>query len=200
MNYILPTSVEVGGTEYKIRTDFRAVLDILEAMEDQNLSEPEKIEVMLQIFYFSPDYTEIPTDYLQEAVDKCAWFIDCGEEPRGETKQPKVMDWTQDFPYIAAPVNRVLGKDVRGIDYNPETNEGGLHWWTFISAYNEIGGDCTYAQIVRIRTQKAKGKKLDKSDQEWYRLNRHLVDFKRPYTDKENAVLDRWGIKQKRTT
>lgn len=194
MTYTLPTSVNVGGIDYEIRTDFRAILDILEAVEDPDLSEQEKAAIMLDIFYFSPDCTEIPTDYIQEAIDKCAWFIDCGEESPNDKKKPKIMDWEQDFPYITAPINKIVGCDIRGIPYDPETNQGGLHWWTFMSAYYEIG-DCTFAQIVRIRSAKAKGRKLDKSDLEWYRQNRHLVDFKKTYSEVDQDILKQWGAK-----
>ena len=93
------------------------------------------------------------------------------------------MDWSQDFRYIAAPINRVLGKEIREMEY--------LHWWTFISAYYEIG-DCLFAQIVRIRSLKAKGKPLDKTDQEWYRDNRELVDLKTSFTEAEDAVVNAW--------
>ena len=56
-------------------------------------------------------------------------------------------------------------------------------------------GDCTFAQIVRIRSLRAKGKKLDKADQEWYKQNRHLVDIKQTYTESENEILKEWGMK-----
>ena len=93
------------------------------------------------------------------------------------------MDWQQDFSLIVAPVNRVLGKEIRSLDY--------LHWWTFIGAYQEIG-DCTFAQIVNIRQKKAHGKKLDKAEQEYYKKNRNLIDFKRQYTSQEEDVISRW--------
>ena len=93
------------------------------------------------------------------------------------------MDWQQDFPLIVAPVNRVLGQEVRAVEY--------LHWWTWVSAYQEIG-DCTFAQVVSIRSKRAKGKKLDKSEQEFYKQNRQLVDFKRQYTEQDEDVISRW--------
>ena len=93
------------------------------------------------------------------------------------------MDWEQDFQYIVAPINRVVGCEVRAVDY--------LHWWTFISAYYEIG-DCLFAQIVRIRQLKSKGKKLDKADQEFYRENRRLVDIKIKYTEADELALNKW--------
>ena len=40
--YDLPVALEVAGKEYGIRSDFRAVLDILIAMTDPDLSDYEK--------------------------------------------------------------------------------------------------------------------------------------------------------------
>ena len=40
--YDLPVTLEVAGKEYGIRSDFRAVLDILIAMTDPDLSDYEK--------------------------------------------------------------------------------------------------------------------------------------------------------------
>lgn len=38
----LPETIELGGEEYDIRTDFRAILDILKAASDPELSDSEK--------------------------------------------------------------------------------------------------------------------------------------------------------------
>jgi hypothetical protein len=94
------------------------------------------------------------------------------------------MDWEQDFQYIVAPINRVVGQEIRSIPY--------LHWWSFVSAYYEIG-DCFFAQIVRIRNKKAKGALKDKADKEFYKENRSLIDFKTNYTSAEEAMLKNWG-------
>ena len=66
-----------------------------------------------------------------------------------------------------------------------------MHWWTFLLAYYEIG-DCTFAQIVRIRDLRARGKPLDKTDQDWYNRNRRLVDFKRKYTEQDEEKFSKW--------
>ncbi len=68
-----------------------------------------------------------------------------------------------------------------------------MHWWYFLAAYQQIG-DCTFAQVVRIRDRLTRGKRLDKSDQEWYRKNRHLVDFKRKYTSADDELTKKWGV------
>lgn len=181
MTWDLPTSVDVQGAAYAIRTDYRCILDICTALNDPELSEAEKACVALELFY--PDFAAMPPEQFREALEQCFWFIDGGQPGSGK-KSPRLVDWEQDFPHIIAPVNRVMGREVRG----PEP----LHWWTFLAAYNEIG-DCTFAQIVRIRDKLARGKALDKQDREWYRRNRELVDFKRKYTDADNELFKQWG-------
>ena len=60
-----------------------------------------------------------------------------------------------------------------------------------MAAFMEIG-DCYFAQLVRIRSLKAKGKRLDKEDQEFYRKNKSRVDIKHKYTKEEMDVLKKW--------
>lgn len=187
--YDLPKSLEVNGREYEIRSDYRPILDILETIVDPELSEQEKAQGVLTIFY--PDADAIPPEDCQEAINRCFWFIAGGQEDEGG-KRPRLVEWEQDFPYIVSPINRVLGMEIRAIPYDAESNTGGLHWWTFLGAYMEIG-ECTFSQIVRIRERKATGKRLDKQDQEWYRKNRKLVDIKTHYTEAEKELLKEWG-------
>ena len=72
----LPTSLNVHGVEYPIRTDYRVVLDILTALNDpevfQSMTEEEKArevaETIIMILYEDPE--TIPTNDLQEALDR----------------------------------------------------------------------------------------------------------------------------------
>ena len=183
MIYDLPKSLTVCGIEYEIRSDYRAILDIMIALNDVELTDNEKMTVALFIFY--PSFDSIPTEHCQEALRQCFWFINGGnEEEETQGKTVKLVDWEQDFQYIVSPVNRVLGYEIRSVEY--------MHWWTFLGAYMEIG-ECTFSQIIRIRNAKACGRKLDKQDQEWYAKNRRLVDLKIDYTHEENELLKRWG-------
>lgn len=176
----LPKTLEVCGEDRAIRTDYRVILDICAALSDPELTDEDKAFVALSVLY--TDFDEIPMEHYREALEKCFWFINGGkEEPPSQS--PKLVDWEQDFNMIVAPINRVVGSDVRGAEY--------MHWWTFLSAYYEIG-DCTFAQVVRIREHLARGKKLEKQDREWYNKNRHLVDLKTHYTEEETALLDKW--------
>lgn len=177
MRYELPTSVEVGGKQYKIRSDYRAILDIISALEDPELNDREKVVVCLEIFY-----EKVPDD-VNEALKKCFEFISLGKEEDGK-RRPKLVDWEQDFDMIIAPINRVAGREIRNDEY--------LHWWSFVGLYNEVG-DCLFAQIVGIRDKKARGKKLDDAEKEFARRNADLINIKNRYTDAETALLEAWA-------
>lgn len=181
INYGLPTTVDIDGTEYEIRSDYRAILDIIEALNDVTLNRQEKAYIVLTIFY--PDVDSIKN--YEEAIKKCFEFIECGKERQNDVRAPKLVDWAKDFQYIIAPINAVAGREIRADEY--------LHWWTFIGYYNEINGDCTFAQIVRIRDKQARGKKLDKDEREWLNRNRDLVTLPSQYTEEEEELLKMWG-------
>lgn len=181
--YDLPKTLTVCGTEYEICSDYREVLDVIEILNDPELDQQEK--AMGALLFFYPQFEDMPYAHFREALRKCFWFINGGKDEEQAKKKPvRLVDWEQDFSCIVSPVNRVLGFEVRAQEY--------VHWWTFLGAYMEIG-DCLFAQIVRIRDAKARGKKLEKHDREWYERNRRLVDFRQNYTQQENELLKLWG-------
>lgn len=184
MLFELPTKLNIGGTDYAIRSDYRAVLEICTALSDSELSDEEKAIVALVIFY--PDLEQMPPESLQEALEKCFSFIDNGQEHKGKPG-PRLMDWEKDFPHIVAPINRVAGTEIRSVEY--------MHWWTFLSFFEEIGPNCLFAQIVQIRNKIARNKKLDKQEREWLKQNRHLVDIQPQYTKQDEELLEKWGLK-----
>lgn len=181
MIYTLPKSLDICGTPYGIRWDFRAALDICAALSDPELDDRERALAALIILY--PDFEKMPPECLPEAVRKCIWFLNGGEEERPDRPQLKLMDWEQDFPLIVAPVSRILGADVRGME--------SLHWWSFLSAYMEIG-DCVFSRVVGIRAKRLKGQKLSKEERAFYAENHDLVDLKTRLTSEEESFLAKW--------
>lgn len=164
--YDLPTSLSVGGQELKIRSDYRAVLDICAALSDPELNERDRAAVLLMILY--EDY-KTAAEYAEEAIQRALWFIGCGDSSDGQSSKPKLMDWEQDFPILVGAVNRVAGTEIRSLPY--------LHWWTFVSYYMEIG-DCTFAQVVSIRNKQKRHKKLEDWEKEYYKENKSIIDMK----------------------
>ncbi len=181
MMWSLPICVEIDGIKHNIRNkcDFRVVLDVISALNDKELDEESRIKCALFIFY---EDIESITNY-QVAVDEMMKIINIGEDySKDETESPKVMDWEHDYKNIVPPISRVLGYSVR--DINKYT-----HWWDFIGAYMEIG-DCYFAQIISLRLKRAKGKKLDKIDEEFYREHKKEIDLPINLTEDEKQWLD----------
>ena len=189
-----PTSLNVGGIDYEIRTDYRAVLDLFTALTDPNLTdENEQItaymqsRVILEIMF--PDCDNIPAEHIQEALDKVSAFIDMGISD--DRKKPKTMDWEQDAPILIPAINKVLNCEIRAVQY--------MHWWTFIGAYMEIG-ESLFSNIIHIRQKKAKGKKLEKWEQDFYNENKSLIDFKQKdqrSNEEKEKLRDYFGYSKK---
>lgn len=165
------------------------ILDILKAINDEELAEQEKAEVMLKILYI--DWQEIPARDQQKALEKGKEFIDCGIS--GEKKKgPALMDWEKDSPIIAPAINKVLGKDARLAEE--------IHWWTFMAAYMEIS-DCLFSHVVAIRQKRAKKQKLETWEREFYQNNKKLVDLEEHdrgrSKEEANAIRELLGFKKR---
>lgn len=175
MIFDLPTSVEFGGREWDINTDYRDILEILAAFEDEELTEQEKTFVCLYDLY--SDFEDIPHNLYQAAFEKAVEFIDHGSNESGRTAI-KTMDWEQDAPIIFPAINHVAGYEVRSVEY--------LHWWTFIGMFMEIK-DSTCATVFSLRQKKARGKKLEKYERDFWNSNKSICVLKRKETEDDKA-------------
>ena len=121
------------------------------------------------------DFEEIdPKDY-EEATKEAIKFIDNGEEKDTRDKT-KLVDFEQDEKLLIPAINRVAGREIR---LDPD-----IHWWTFLGWFMEIG-ECTYSQVLNIRTKKAKGKKLEEWEKEFYSANRDIVDIREKLSEED---------------
>lgn len=178
----LPVSLSVGGADWKIRTDYRDILVIMEAYSDPELSDREKVWIMLNILY--EDWDQIPDESQIEAMERAIWFLDCGQEEDNKKPPRKLMDWEQDEPILFPAINKVAGREVRALEY--------MHWWTFCGYFMEIE-EGTFSMVLGIRQKLAKGKKLEKWEQEFYRVNKAMCDLKTKYTAEEQAEIEYWN-------
>lgn len=175
--WTLPTSLELNGVGFSIRTDYRDILTILQAFNDPDLPDEAKYMVMLQILYED----DIPEDLIEEAVKKGVAFIDMGNEEDVNHPQPRVMDWEQDASMIVSAINKVAGCEIRAFQY--------LHWWTFLGYYMEIG-EGIFSQVINIRTKRAKGQKLEKWERDFERENKEIVRLKKAVSEEEQALIN----------
>lgn len=171
----LPTSLEIEGKQHEINSDFRVALLIFESYNDVELSDYEKTIICLRCLY-----KEVPKN-ANEALNKAVWFLDGGDMPKSEKANKKLLDWEYDQSIIFPAVNKVAGYETRTVPY--------LHWWSFLGMFGEIG-EGLYSQVMNIRSKRAKGKKLEKWEREFYNEHKNLIDIKKKYTAEEQAQID----------
>lgn len=177
----LPTTIRVDGRELKIRSDFRAVLDAISALNDPELFMQEKLAACLAIMV--PEYATVQDT--NGAIREIFKFINLGQEERQAANSPKLVDWDRDVQLIAPAVDKALGFSCRRAPY--------LHWWEFIGAYNNIGRG-PFAEVVSIRSKRAKGKKLEPWEQDYVRDNPELFSQHKELTAEEEAFFQALGV------
>ena len=170
----LPKSLEVCKTSYAIYTDFRDIIEICIALNDRDITDEEKAIILINNLY-ECEMDELPD--LDEALKKAMWFIDCGQTYEGSDDTPSLINWEKDFNYVCAAVNLKVPNvlDIRDVEY--------MHWWTFLGYFAERG-KCYLSTLIDIREKLAKGKPLEKWEQEFYQENRQDVDIN--YYDEED--------------
>lgn len=178
----LPVTLVVAEKEWNIRTDYRDILTIMEAYNDPELSSSEKAWVMLSILYV--DWNQMPRGAYEDAVKQAIWFLDCGQDRSGQKQQRKLMDWEQDEMILFPAINKAAGFEVRSVEY--------LHWWSFMGYFMEID-EGTFSTVLGIRQKIAKGKKLEKWEQEFYRKNKEMCDLKTRYSTEEQEEIEYWN-------
>ena len=181
MIWDLPIDVVINNTKHPIRNkcDYRVVLDAICALNDEELTNEERVQCALFIFY--EDVSRI--DDLEIAIKEMFHIMNYGEEQNAASdNKPRLMDWEHDFRQLAPPISRILGYDVR-------TPDKYTHWHTFLGGYMEIG-ECTFSTIVSIRSKRAKGQKLEKWELDFLREHRNMIDLPQKITSEEQELLN----------
>ena len=160
----LPKSLSVNGVSYDIRTDFRDVLRVISAFNAPDLSAQEKVYVCLK--QIIRDIKAVPQNDLSDAYKAVLEFIECSKVKDDETNKPTLVDWEKDEQLIFSAINKTAGFEVRAVPY--------LHWWTFLGYFQNVDPEDVWGQILAIRQKKARHKKLEKWEQEFYNANRDM--------------------------
>lgn len=161
----LPYGILIDGKVYDINADYQTCLKIIMAFEDKDLTQAEKITVLIDLLY------KDKPDNIPEAVKNGIRFLDCGEktDENGSTgDSTRKYSFTYDEKYIFSGVDKVLNGRLSKGDF--------IHWWEFVFAFMELPEDCTMSKIIYYRTQFAKGK-LTKDEVKFYHENKELFEL-----------------------
>ena len=182
---LLPSSVKIDGTEYEINSDFRTSVLFSLLMEDDNLSEEEKVLQALNLYY------PVVPNNLEKVIEQIKWFYSCGklDNPIGNKKvrasSKKVFDFEVDANYIYSAFMSQYRIDLQVIEE--------LHWWKFKALLEGLKEDNKLSKIIEYRSvdlSKIKDKeqrKFYKDMQKQYSLNKESKE--------DLKLLEEWNKK-----
>ena len=185
--YELPITITTEDTLYSIREngDYRIVLECFSVLNDVELSQSERIITSLFIFYSNfediLDVLKCSDTTIETLTKKMFDFFNCNRDNPGADTNMKLIDWEADSQLIASGINNVAKTEIRSVEY--------CHWWTFMGYYCAIG-ESPLSTVVGIRNKIAKGKKLEKYEQEFRRDNPQYFTWdSRTLKQKEDDAL-----------
>lgn len=129
---------------YPIDSDFQTGIQISQCLEDEELSEYERVAVACQLLF-----KVFPED-INECIKGITWFLNGWETDNHKKSDSKerVIDFEQDQWRIYAAF-----KSQYGIDLNADK----LHWFSFMGLLSNLE-ECAFTRIIGIRQQKITGK------------------------------------------
>lgn len=170
----LPTKIEINNRIYPIDANFRNCIKIMEAFEDDELTNMEKYYVMLELLY-----EEMPSqEDLDIAIEKAVKFLNGGENSTikekfedfqiENQKEERVYSFSKDAKYIYSAFQQTHKIDLEQVDF--------MHWWKFLCLFLDLNRECFFSQMIYLRKQKQRGKLTDEERRTYYEM-REILDL-----------------------
>jgi hypothetical protein len=161
---LLPNEVNIEGEDYKINSDFRTSILFELLMQDNTISEEDKIIQALELYY------PVLPNNINEAIEKILWFYRCGKDEiesktKGTGKGTNVYSYLHDDDYIYSAFLDQYGVDLQDVEY--------LHWWKFKAMFKALKEENEIVKIMGYRAMDL-GKIKDKEQKEYYKKMQEL--------------------------
>lgn len=161
----LPTSVTIDNIDYNINSGFRESILFELLMQDNEISEEDKIIHALELYY------PICPPNINEAIEQILWFYRCSKDIIGTKGTGKgrssanIYSFEYDDDYIYAAFLDQYGIDLQDIRY--------LHWWKFKAMFKALKEDNEIVKIMRYRAMDL-SKIKDKEERAYYKNMKEL--------------------------
>ncbi|GAA0084582.1 hypothetical protein UT300007_10210 [Clostridium sp. CTA-7] len=166
---LLPNKVIIEEKEYEINSDFRTSILFELLMQDDNLSEEDKLYYALDLYY------PILPENINKAVEEILLFYECGKEnennssSRGKNKViGQIYSFEYDDEYIYSAFLDQYGIDLQDIEF--------LHWWKFKAMFKALKEDNEIVKIIGYRSIDL-SKVKDKGQREYYKNMKKLYEI-----------------------
>lgn len=143
-NLLLNKLPQYTPSGLKIRTDFRESIKFELLMQDTNISEQEKVQLALNLYY-----KEI--NNVEQALRDIIWFYSCNSMQKKENNQgnnnkentKQIYSYEFDDKYIYSAFKEQYNIDLNSIKY--------LHWWKFKALMDNLNEDTQFVKIMGYR-------------------------------------------------
>lgn len=182
----LPQSVNIGGFEVQINSNFKTSINFEELLNKYDLDKEEEQREFynegLRLYYplLSKNFNSLKVeekilfnhivDNSSEAINKMLWFYKCGKEFK-ENKEGKsavdIYSFEHDAETIYSAFLDQYGIDLQEIDY--------LHWWKFKALFRALKDDNEISKIMSIRAMDINS--LSKEQKEHYRKLKKIYEI-----------------------
>lgn len=193
-----PMSVDVGGLNYDIDSDFRTMIEVENLIMGKTVTEEQKAFAD-EVMRFNPDisfeeactnakyyealrlfYKENIPEALEEAIEKLVWFYGCGKQEQAAGRGKKQLySYRYDFDYINAGFLQDYKIDLFEIEF--------LHWWKFVSLFSALRDGCKIREIMGYRGADTRG--MDKEQKRFIREKQKLYALPMDELSKEEKEL-----------
>lgn len=161
---------------HQIDPAFQNGIQIMQLMEDEEITEREKVLLAADLLFLDPLET------IQEALDGIVWFMGGWNTDRpdaDEKKEDPVMDWDIDQWRIYSAFRKQYGIDLNNLGKHcvgyqlqdkkliPVYEDNILHFWAFMGLLTTLD-DCAFTRVADIRAKKLEGK-MDPKEKAFYR-------------------------------
>lgn len=164
LSTILPTKIKVNDTIYPINYDYMTAINIIIALEDNELTYDEKCYILIENLYKK----RVKKSDLAQAVEKGFKFIDLGGNLQKKSSNGRIYSFKKDGNYIFTGINSTHHIDI-------EANRD-IHWWKFMAMFMDMSADCMFGEIVYYRKRKLEGK-LTKEEKKKYSQIKDLLEL-----------------------
>lgn len=164
---------------YRIDPAFQNGIQIMQLIEDGEVSEREKVWLAASLLFLEPP------ESMQEALEGIAWFMggwntDKPDED-GKNGEP-VMDWDMDQWRVYSAFKKQYGINL---------NHAQMHFWVFMGLLTTLD-ECAFTRVAEIRAKKLEGK-MDPKEKAFYRRAKKKYAIGRPEekeTDEDIAAVE----------
>lgn len=184
----LPETVEVDGSVFNIRTDFRIGIQVSLAIQDTELDELEKIEKVITLYYVD----SFPSD-LEKAINAVIDFHIRKELTQSEWSPKslkKVVDDTLDFDYDSDNVCADFQREY-GLDLTDPTLY--IHWWRFLALLNGLSDTSLIKTIASYRAYQPDHDEPKETRKERLKIKRAFALPPKTYEEAVARQRAKWG-------